>query len=1112
MAYNNTNNGNSPLNSRLKGDNSRGLDGYEAFALRENKSQKLRIVNAKEYSKTVQKLLDKNAEYQRLLDKETALSSAELLKHNVEYQRLLQKRANAADEAERNKIQASIESKEKEIRKQSLFELRKIGKEKLKIEQKVQELALNKSQFDFQERFSKMRRYEQQEYFNREKTELGFTISMLNDQIAAIKEKGELSKADSEELAALEETLNNQLEARKNLIQSQLKLQLQVSAEAIKTEQDTYDAEVEFENKFYDTKRKNIDELAEQEHQKRMQQLKQEHHDAVKFIKQEHTLRMQELEQESKYALDKDKIQHELHLAQEADTENVIKDNATLALNKAKLSDISRFSPEERVNMHKQNFDIMMSNRTRLGTAKNAENRAFKELAKSTGKSIKELRQDISKGVEFEDKDNDLVEIIKDAQSQQNILNGSSVKDILKEGILGGESVGNVVNSLVGSSMTKLLGGPLSSAVEALGAVAGKLNAKLNEYMDTYYQYQSKLMTRLNGSDHEYDAMQKLVRSQIGTSPYVTQTKVMEKIADLVEKGIAQNVEERALLAAIGDKLVTTFDADNASLMRLIRLQQKDTTALYMGMEGFLNKLLNQWFEDTSYLSDEFDNIESILLELDSTMNDSVGVNFAIQKWMAALSTMGMSGNTLQNLAEGLVALGTGDITKLSSNESLQSLFAIVSNNKNLHYGDMLTEGITEGNINTLMRGIVEYINDINTQNNNVVNAQYQQLFNMTRADFEAISNLAQSSKFGAVYNAYSTSAQSKMWLDDYVTTIGDRMHLSEKMDNLVENALTTLGTSISDNAVTYGLWRVNEFIGGLDLPVVSAAANLANSAVAIGAGIKNIAQITSALNKTFKITIKDWEDSDFETRSRGSYKAVPSVAASAPASASSPVTSSTSLSYAMSSRGGGSGNSNPASITSATSSYQSLNEQIKAVANYVDEDGNTLADYQSQINSITNSVSKGSLTEASAVAANAVTGVEMQEANDTLEKLYNDLFTKPIMVTPTTASGSSNTIVEINKVMNTNNAVNVTVTNETIKTQSSVETISDNVKAVITSAVLGALTKNDERPRSTVTDSVNKSAITLEDLIYKIVNGEVAVNISNTNFDTVISKYLMEN
>ena len=45
----------------------------------------------------------------------------------------------------------------------------------------------------------------------------------------------------------------------------------------------------------------------------------------------------------------------------------------------------------------------------------------------------------------------------------------------------------------------------------------------------------------------------------------------------MVGKGIAFNVEQRAFLDTISEKIATTFEATDASLLKLVRIQQADS-------------------------------------------------------------------------------------------------------------------------------------------------------------------------------------------------------------------------------------------------------------------------------------------------------------------------------------------------------------------------------------------------------------------------------------------------------------------------------------------------------------------------------------------------------
>ena len=70
----------------------------------------------------------------------------------------------------------------------------------------------------------------------------------------------------------------------------------------------------------------------------------------------------------------------------------------------------------------------------------------------------------------------------------------------------------------------------------------------------------------------------------------------------MVSQGIAFNVEQRAALDVMKDKIATTFDAANGTLLRLVRIQEQDTTAGRLGMESALTAFLNNMYQTTEYM------------------------------------------------------------------------------------------------------------------------------------------------------------------------------------------------------------------------------------------------------------------------------------------------------------------------------------------------------------------------------------------------------------------------------------------------------------------------------------------------------------------------------
>ena len=128
--------------------------------------------------------------------------------------------------------------------------------------------------------------------------------------------------------------------------------------------------------------------------------------------------------------------------------------------------------------------------------------------------------------------------------------------------------------------------------------------------------------------------MSKDITGVAGVSPYLTQESIVGSLETLVGKGIAYNVEQRAFLATIKDKIASTFDAADSTLLRLVRIQQQDSTAARLGMEATMNAFLNNMYETTEYLSDLASTVRGSLDEVEALMGatDAVALEYQVQK------------------------------------------------------------------------------------------------------------------------------------------------------------------------------------------------------------------------------------------------------------------------------------------------------------------------------------------------------------------------------------------------------------------------------------------------------------------------------------------------
>lgn len=465
----------------------------------------------------------------------------------------------------------------------------------------------------------------------------------------------------------------------------------------------------------------------------------------------------------------------------------------------------------------------------------------------------------------------------KEAQDEVDHYRKNKLEKTIKEF---GQKVGGVISKYTGGFLdgTKLVAN-VSKGINALGG-------SVKGYLGIYTKYMTSVNARLQGAGGQlnYEALNNKIRTNTALNPYVRYTTVLEKMASLVDQGIASNVTQRAFLASISDKIATTFDVANSSLLSIVRIQQQDSTAARLGMEAELTQLFNSYFGDTSYLSDVFDNVQSALIDVSSALGTQASVEFEymVQKWLGALGSVGVNSGTLQTIAQGVNYLGTGDVESLAGNSSLQNLFVMAANRKNLNYSDMLSNGVNAQQVNTLLEGIVEYIQEIASNSNNVVKKQFAQLFGMTMSDMVAFKNLS-SSTIEDLYDSAMTYQDTLSELNYQLGQVSGRMHLSEKIDNLFDNILASTGMRIANNLGLYSVWKSADLLesitGGINLPFISALGNgidlnmslegLAKGTVVGFSAINNLVDSLTALNgdKGKLLDLDFWKFGDPEKR-----------------------------------------------------------------------------------------------------------------------------------------------------------------------------------------------------------------------------------------------------
>lgn len=370
--------------------------------------------------------------------------------------------------------------------------------------------------------------------------------------------------------------------------------------------------------------------------------------------------------------------------------------------------------------------------------------------------------------------------------------------------------------------------------IDDLNKTMEKLGSVINQGISTYSKYQLGISARLQGyrgnEGDVFSQVEKNLTKAVGVTPYFRTETMLNNLQALVEQGIASNIEQRAFLQTAKDGIATTFSASNAALLRIIRLQQSDSTAARLGMEAYLTRYLNNLVENTEYLQSTFDNVESALLEASSQMGASQATEFEyiVQKWLGALTGTGLSEATAQSIAQAVGYLGSGDIGSLS-NSNMQNLLVMSASKAGLNYSDLLTNGLNAENTNKLLYAMADYMAGMSAGGNNVTKSQLAQTFGVSISDLTAAKQL--SSSFKSIYNNMMRYSGMYGELESQMGKLVQRTAISEMISNVGANAKFSLASSIASNPALSALWQITDMIqgatNGINIPAVSVMGNM---------------------------------------------------------------------------------------------------------------------------------------------------------------------------------------------------------------------------------------------------------------------------------------------
>lgn len=387
----------------------------------------------------------------------------------------------------------------------------------------------------------------------------------------------------------------------------------------------------------------------------------------------------------------------------------------------------------------------------------------------------------------------------------------------------------------------------------AVGAISDAYDQAFSAAENTMKSYQSHIDARLQGSDKSWKKANNLITSNLGLSTLVKTTNVIEQLKTAVDQGISYNVEQRAFLNEISDKIANTFDAFDASLLRLVKLQQADSTAARLGMEAMLTKFLNSTFEDSSYLTNLADSVAGAIVDASSQLTNAQAAEFdyIVHKWLGSLSAVGISDDAVNTIAQGINYLATGDVQNLASNTQMTTMFAMAASRANLEYSELLLNGLDADKTNRLLEGMLSYLADIaKGTDNQVVKAAYGDVLNLSLSDFKAIENL--SSSISSITSNTASYASMLSETDSQLNSLKWKVSLSEQLSNIYDNAIYSVATDMVNNPVTWATQKMLNFMDKNQMDINIPFINAMGFGVDLNTSVKGLMRVGMGLAQGF--------------------------------------------------------------------------------------------------------------------------------------------------------------------------------------------------------------------------------------------------------------------
>lgn len=443
----------------------------------------------------------------------------------------------------------------------------------------------------------------------------------------------------------------------------------------------------------------------------------------------------------------------------------------------------------------------------------------------------------------------------KKEKEKNRLESRGELKSLLTTPLGPGDGLKDRFNALKEHTMDKITpddGGNVSKGAKAMAildtaaSAISDLAKQLENTVDKIGSYKGDIDTRLHGSKNDrrmgsYWDQLIVDMTRVGAvTPFFKQEDFASNIKSLVDRGIAFDLKQRAFLMTIKDKIATTFEAADGTLLRLIRLQQEDSTAGRLGMESALNSFLNEMYENTEYLKDVASGVRQSLQEMEALMSGKAAteIEYQVQKWMGSLYSVGMSQEAVQGIASALGQIAAGQIDGITGGSGAGNLLVMAANKSGKSIAEILTSGLNADETNDLLQATVNYLADIaeSTKGNNVVQQQIAGVFGVKASDLRAATNLRSDPKDNknSISDIHGENLKYSNMLNELFNMAGSiatRTSIAEMMGNIWANGQYTLAGSMANNPISYLTYKVASLLdsvaGGIAIPAFSVFGNM---------------------------------------------------------------------------------------------------------------------------------------------------------------------------------------------------------------------------------------------------------------------------------------------